>query len=307
MKSKLIGITGASGFIGRNLAMSLLKDDKIENKRILLLSRNDPKLENLSYNYQYLDLTKIESTELPKLHTLVHLAAQVPKNVERDTLQYVNIQSLIPLIKKTNPINVIFASSLDIYPLIASKPFTESSEPKPFSEYGITKMKAEKLLQELSEDLGFNLIIIRLTITYSESDPYKRAMFYFVKQALEDQIIRVYGTGKQKRDFLYIDDAIIGFNKVINEALPGIYNLGYGSSISMTELAEKVAEIIGNELKKPVTIQYVDIEDKKTQRTVELDTTKFEKTYDFKPRISIEEGIMKIYHKLKNDFDELQK
>ncbi len=284
--------------------MSLLKDDKIENERVLLFSRKDPKLENLSYNYQYLDLVKIESTELPKIHTLVHLAAQTPKSVDGDTLQYVNVHSLIPLIKKTIPTNVIFASSLDIYSLTTSKPFKETSKPEPFSEYGITKMKAEKLLQKLSTDLGFNLVIIRLTVTYSENDPYKRVMFYFIKQALENQIIKVYGTGKQTRDFLYIDDAIIGFKKVINEPLQGIYNLGYGSSISMTELAEKVAKIIGNKLKKSILIQYINIEDEKTQRTVKLDTTKFEKTYEFKPRITIEEGIMKLYHKLKNDFDE---
>ena len=127
-------------------------------------------------------------------------------------------------------------------------------------------MKAEKLLQKLSTDLGFNLVIIRLTVTYSENDPYKRVMFYFIKQALENQIIKVYGTGKQTRDFLYIDDAIIGFKKVINEPLQGIYNLGYGSSISMTELAEKVAKIIGNKLKKSIIIQYINIEDEKTQR-----------------------------------------
>src|SRR6185503_10681784 len=156
MKSVLV--TGAGGFIGRNLVSALLSD---KNYELILTDKNGPRdqfseiseTENHRISYHHLDITDRASAfdifKNHKIDTCVHLAALV--NVE-DSTKYpdktieVNVKGTINILdacSNNHVDNFVFASSAAVYGHPMTIPITENHQLKPISPYGISKLLAE--------------------------------------------------------------------------------------------------------------------------------------------------------------------
>ena len=115
------------------------------------------------------------------------------------------------------------------------------------------------------------------------------AVSTFTYKALRGEEIQVYGDGSVVRDFIYVDDAIRGVQKIVNGESPyRIFNLGCGYGTSIRQLLETIEKVLNSHL----NVQYMEA------RTVDvpvsfLDISRYEAAYGSLDPLSLEKGIRK--------------
>lgn len=188
-----------------------------------------------------------------KPELLYHLAADATEGrsqftpisaTERNYLAY--LYTLIPSIKYGLK-RVVLTSSMSVYG--AQKvPFTELMPRKPEDIYAIAKTAMEEATEILSKVHGFEYVIVRPHNVYGPkqnlSDPYRNVIGIFINCILNNQNFYIYGDGKQKRAFTYIDDFNPYFEKTgfLNNVAGEIINIGPKEEYTINELATVVLQ-----------------------------------------------------------------
>ena len=290
-------ITGSSGFIGRSLKHFL------ERKGVEVISydqKDNPK-------DSILDFQNLKS-KMNGLAGIVHLAAMSqPKSTFENPQDCVNINiggtaNVLEAVKlsKKKPW-VIFASSREVFGSAKTLPITENTPRKPVSIYGITKLAGEDLCRAYSESYFLKTRIVRFTSVYGrEDDNLGRIIPKFIILAQENKPLTIYGTGLEMFDFTYIDDAIDGLWKCIQEVqksqkLHDDFILSFGKPVNLRELAG----IIIKEAKSKSKIKYLDSRSYSTNRCY-ADCKKAKEILGFKPKINVREGIRLVIKEFKS-------
>tara|TARA_Y100000589_G_C27199325_1_gene648724 strand:- start:58 stop:975 length:918 start_codon:yes stop_codon:yes gene_type:complete len=250
---KSIFITGADGFIGRNLAKFFFK----KNYKIFGISRSEPEKENLNYFVEYInnDLMEKEMGHLLKRlkpDLIFHCAGSSSiqtsiinplKDFNDNT--YVTFK-LLNWIKNYVPKSKIyFFSSAAVYGNPDYLPIKESHFINPISPYGYHKLISENICKEFSEIYSLNIVILRIFSVYGPG--LKRQIFYdLAKKFEEDEEVFLRGSGDESRDFINIYDLCRAIELIIqnNNNLFEIYNIGSGEEISIKEIAIKFSEFL---------------------------------------------------------------
>jgi UDP-glucuronate decarboxylase len=151
---------------------------------------------------------------------------------------------------------------------------------------------AETLFFDYHRQHNVDIKIIRIFNTYGPNMNLNdgRVVSNFIVQALKNDDITIFGTGKQTRSFCYIDDLVDGMVRMMNsrDGFTGPVNLGNPGEFTMLELAEKVIELTNSSSK----IVYMPLpSDDPTQRKPIIDLAK--KELDWEPHIQLEEGLKK--------------
>ena len=187
---------------------------------------------------------------------------------------------------------IFFSSGGTVYGRESRCPHNEESPMMPISSYGVQKLTIEKLLYLYNYMYDLDYRIIRLANPYG---PYQRpdgvlgAVSAFTYKALRGEEIQVYGDGSVVRDFIYVDDAIRGVQKIVNGESPHrIFNLGCGYGTSIRQLLETIEKVLNSHL----NVQYMEA------RTVDvpvsfLDISRYEAAYGPLDPLSLEKGIRK--------------
>ena len=295
-------LLGAAGFIGTNLAIELSKYPENEITLVdwnrtyfnTLENMNLPNLRIIQFDltmdadYEHLvegqDIVyHLVSTTVPTTSNQ-HIAEELKGNV-------VLSANLFEACVKQNVQKVVFLSSGGtVYGKESKCPLNEKTPTNPITSYGVQKVTIEKLLYLYNYMYGLDYRIIRLTNPYG---PYQRpngvlgAVSTFTYKALRGEKIQVYGDGSVVRDFIYIDDAVRGIQKIVNgNDRHHTFNLGcgYGTSI------KQVLETIGRALEIDLNIKYTEA--RKVDVPVNyLDIKRFETAYGSLNPISLEMGI----------------
>lgn len=163
--------------------------------------------------------------------------------------------------------------------------------------YDEGKRYAEALIYQGRNQKGINTGVIRIFNTYGPlMDPDDgRVISNFIKQALKGDDITIQGTGRQTRSFCFVDDQIDAQLKFIHSDLEGPINVGNPVEFTMLELAEKVIKLTNSKSK----IIYVPaaVSDPKMRKP---DITKAKKQLDWKPKITLDEGLKRTISWFKN-------
>jgi GDP-L-fucose synthase len=101
--------------------------------------------------------------------------------------------------------------------------------------------------------------------------------------------VQLWGDGKPRREFLHVDDLAAAALCVLERGAPGLYNVGYGSDITIAELAERIAKITGFK----GTVEWDASRPNGTMQKL-LDSSKI-RALDWSPRISLDEGLKSTY------------
>lgn len=271
-------ITGCAGFIGYWLTKSLIKEghsiigiDNLNNyyDKQLKLDRlteikasviNKKLIKQGEFIFNKCDLNnKTHLSNIFKknnIEIVINLAAQagIRYSFESPT-EYINsnIVGFFNLLEKTKEFgvkNLIYASSSSVYGNLDKYPAYENERTdEQESLYAVSKKTNELLAQYYSKNFGVNCIGLRFFTVYG---PYGRpdmATYLFTKAILEKAPLKLFNKGNLYRDFTYIDDIVEGINILIKNLSTfsnnEIINIGFGDSISVSEMISIMENVIG--------------------------------------------------------------
>ncbi|WP_299367911.1 NAD-dependent epimerase/dehydratase family protein [Winogradskyella sp.] len=253
-------ITGGAGQLGSSLAAKLALNNDINVVIIDNLSTGHiskvPKKDNVTFIRadvnDYNDIISIFATF--KFQYVFHYAAVV--GVERTLSNPINvlndiegIKNILSLSKNSGVTRVFYSSSSEVYGEPFEIPQNEKTTPlNSRLPYAIVKNVGEAFFKAYQREYGLSYTIFRFFNTYGPMQSNDFVMPRFMRLALNNQPIPIYGRGDQTRSFCYIDDNVDACLKALyDEAyVNDILNVGNDIEISILELAEKIIEITGS-------------------------------------------------------------
>jgi len=291
-KEKVL-VTGGTGFVGTNL-VSILEKRKVKI-RLLTRHRKTSFPPSASIEITQADLEKKLSPKIfDGVECVFHFASFVPKSSSEDRAAKAragNItatKNLFKALEKTLVKQVVFASTAEVYGIPSQIPVSEKSRPRPRSNYAKTKLQSEKIALEFAARKKIPVAILRFTTLYGPGDESSKAIPSFTKAAIEGKPLSMSGSGKQKRDYLFVGDAAHAAMLAWTRKANGVFNIGGPGPISIGVLAKKITAIARSRSK---TI-HSTADSKEYDFT--LDWRKAKKTFGFKPRTSLDAGIKKV-------------
>ncbi|MFH0854062.1 MAG: SDR family NAD(P)-dependent oxidoreductase [bacterium] len=300
---KKILITGGAGFIGAHLAKKLAKMnynitiiDKLSgNNAALKQERLNKFLDNREYTFYNLDLfdfNRIKKVfKRHRFDIICHFAAKTnlifdPEYYEKNNI--IGTLNIFELAKEFKTAKIIFASSSMVYGNNDKLPFCESDNTDcPLSLYAATKKSNEILAYTYHRLHGIQMVGLRFFTTYGPWGRLDMSIRKFTEQILRNEEIEMYNFGKIERDFNYIDDTINGIIAAIEKSFNyELFNIGSGKTASL----EKIINLIEENLKIKARKKYIPMQPGDMPKTW-ADIRKAKKLLNYKPQISIEEGI----------------
>jgi UDP-glucose 4-epimerase len=170
-------------------------------------------------------------------------------------LNVVNVQKIVVAIRDyNNHCKLINFSSAAVYGNPQSLPITEDSSCKPLSPYGFHKLQSELLLTEYHKFFGLNTCSLRVFSAYGPR--LKKQLFWDLYQkVLQGEVVSLFGTGKETRDFIFIDDLMQIMDLVIQYSpfQGAIYNVGSQVETTIVEAAHLFLNAFSSEKKLEFT------------------------------------------------------
>ena len=240
---KSVIISGASGFIGRNL-INYFKNKKV-NLICLSSKKNNKKQKNIKWikldkNYHFL---KNKKYNFDTIFISTGIGTVGKSNINKEKIREKKIfNNLLSFIKRNNQkCKIVFFSSYSVYGDVKKKS-KENDKFKPLSSYAKNKINFEKKLQKLK---NFEVIIFRLTSLYG---PYlkKQLIWDTLQKVKQKKRMEFNGSGNELRDFIYIDDAIKAFDLLLRKKIKTnyeIFNCGTGKSINVKKIVNLILKL----------------------------------------------------------------
>ena len=237
-------ITGGAGFIGSNLVSAL------QNKADITILDNlrTGSLENLrGLKYMFIGGSITNKTAVSvamrDIDYVFHLAALTSVQESITNIEEcvdINSYGLLNVLECANTNNVkkvIFASSAAVY---GDAIAIETSTVNPKSPYAITKLKGEIYTNlNSSNNISFRFFNV-FGPNQAASNDYSSVIPIFINKALNNKTICINGDGEQTRDFIFVNDIVNALIYSTRNDMSGVYNIGYGNSISINELANSI-------------------------------------------------------------------
>lgn len=294
---KTVMLFGGAGFIGKNIAKTLLK----LNFKVVIFDRSNPEIEHERLVYVNGSLGDLDALrDALKEHSVlefVYLVNNIPVNaggVNIDDLLEINKKSIEVIYQYVDRL-VFFSSGGRVYGQ-GSLAHSEEDALNPICAYGTSKVILEEFILDLSAKNNKKTLILR------PSNPYGPYQNIYGSQGLISIIlgniiagkeIEIWGSGDEVRDYIYIDDLCLMFlNLFLAEELPHhIYNIGSGRGCSTNQIVDICVAL--NDSFKP---NIVHKEATNLVRKNILDIGRYTSIFSEPEFIPIDRGIKKYYH-----------
>ena len=305
MSDRLL-IIGGTGFIGRNLSLSAVK----QGYKVVVLSLHSPNVEKRVNNVEYLQADISCFTELKEkigddnFEYIVNLSGYINHCNFSDggkkviDVHFGGVQNILQSVNLDSLKRFVQIGSSDEYGNL-SAPQTEDMRESPISPYSLGKVASTQLLQMLYSTEGLPTVILRLFLVYGPGQDLRR----FIPQVIQGCLSSGYfptSAGDQLRDFCYVDDITNGILMTLrNDKVNGkVINLASGKSIRIREVVELVQKTIGEGKADFGKIPY------RTGENMALyaDISEANRILEWEPATSIEEGVKRTidYYQRKN-------
>ena len=302
-------VTGANGFVGSALCAELLR------RKYLVVAAVRKESNELEVSIQTITICTIDnntdwSVALHNVDVVVHLAARVHIMSDHaadplDEFRKVNVEGTLNLAMQASKAGVkrlIFMSSIKANGehTAFDLPFTEESAVNPQDSYGISKLEAEQGLILIARQTAMEVVIIRPPLVYGIG---VKANFASMMRMVKRSIPLPLGAIHNKRSFVYIDNLVSLIMKCINHpaAANQVFLVSDGSDLSTTELLRGCANALGVKPRLLPTpqklIEFLAVligKKNVAQRlcgNLQVDITKARTLLDWKPPITVEEGL----------------
>jgi UDP-glucose 4-epimerase len=296
-------ILGGNGFIGRNLAVSLVNQgfdivsaDRSMSPNTIGIEQRIGNLADTSFVHSLFD-------NLP-YDWVIHLASSlIPSSGYDDFIREreLNITGGFELIRtmlKSGSRKLLFFSSGGvIYGNNGLHINNEEAPLSPMNYYAFSKLAMEQFIQLEARLSGLEYIIVR------PSNPYGSGQNLFGRQGLiavalgkilSGEQLQVWGDGSIVRDYLHISDLVSSINKLVNvKAVNEIINIGSGIGLSVNDVLRTIQQVTGNKL----DVQYLPGRQVDVPVNI-LDIYKIQSITNWKPQIELEEGISSLWNEM---------
>ena len=264
-RGRQVLITGGLGFLGSNLAIALvglgaqvtLLDAMLDDHGGNLFNV-DPIRDRVMVNFSDIrDESSLKYLVAGKDYVF-HLAGQNDHVLSlRDPFPDIdiNIKGAAMLLETCRRVNrsarLVYGGTRGEYGRAVMLPVAEDHPIRPRGIYELSSLTAQQLFQIYHDNHGVASVTLRLTNVYGERAQMKHSRFgvanWFVRRALDDETIQVFGDGSLLRDFLYVQDAVDAMIRcaATEEAYGQVFNVGNSRASSFRELAETVVRVAG--------------------------------------------------------------
>ncbi|MBI2028458.1 MAG: GDP-mannose 4,6-dehydratase [Candidatus Levybacteria bacterium] len=307
---KNILITGGAGFIGSSLIGSLIENpdinitclDNFDNFYDPRIKKNNIKTYLKKNNFILIkgdicNLRPVKRKFSKRYDAIIHLAAKVGVIPSiKDPVGYteVNIggtQNLLEFAKEIRCKKFIFASSSSIYGVNSNFPWREYDRNiLPISPYAATKISGELLGHVYSHLYNFQFVALRFFTAYGPRQRPDLAIHKFTKLILEGKPVTLYGDGKTKRDYTYIDDIISGISSALkyDNSKFEIINIGNNQPVELNE----IIFLLEKALRKKAAIRGLPEQPGDVPLTF-ADIRKAKKLLGYEPNTNLSTGLQK--------------
>lgn len=247
-------ITGASGFIGKNLMKAAIKKWGAGN--IIALTAT-PNLNETSITFknhqQGLGLTNAEIERIQDVDVIIHAGAYTPKsaataNAINECNSNVAFTNNLLSIDFKKLSKIIFTSTLDVYE--NTTPISESSATGPSTLYGWSKLYCEQIIANYAQQKSINFHTLRIGHVYGPGeDQYQKFLPKTIARILAGEEVELYGDGSELRSFIYIDDVVSAIlaSVELTERID-IINIVGGHTVSIKNLLDQLISISGRDV-----------------------------------------------------------
>jgi len=285
-------ITGAAGFLGSHLADAMLElGHDVLGCDNLLGGYEDNVPEGVKF-YKA-DCTDLKSMQdiTRDIDVLYHAAAYPHEGLSVFSPSVINhsiyqaTSTVLSAFIQNKGKRFIFLSSMARYG-INQTPFTEDMLPRPYDPYALSKVASEDLIRLLSDVFGYEYVIAVphniIGPRQKYDDPYRNVAAIFINRMLQGKQPIIYGDGKQKRCFSFIQDCINPLKKLIvqEDVHKEVINIGPDDEfITINELARTTSELLGFDLdpiyfpERPQEVKEANCSSEKARHLLGYETT----------------------------------
>jgi dTDP-glucose 4,6-dehydratase len=301
---KTILITGGAGFIGSNFIKMILHktDYTVINFDKLTYAGNLENLKEIQSNPKYKfikgDVAKTEdvnSLRNEKIDFIINFAAEshVDRSINSPNIftisNVIGTQNILNLALEKNVVKFIQISTDEVYGSLEAKgKFTEHSPLNPSSPYAASKTAADVLALSYFKTYNLNLNVTRCSNNYGSFQFPEKLIPLTIFNAKTNSEIPVYGTGKNIRDWLYVEDHCSAILNIMENAECGeIYNIGGNTEKQNIE----IVKILLQELNKPLSLIKFTNDRKAHDKRYAVDFSKIKTELGWTPKTEFSLGL----------------